>query len=92
MGWSCGGPFQVDHAGVKTAAKVDKWARLDHHGRELAGAPGSFTWWFGRPRGMGNSERPKLWEWAKKLPYTVHHNRADSTVKKYFPAYKWWKN
>ena len=37
-------------------------------------------------------EDPELWELADKLPNTILHSRANSTVKKYLAAYKRWKS
>ena len=37
-------------------------------------------------------EDPELRELADKLPNTILHSRANSTVKKYLAAYKRWKN
>ena len=36
-------------------------------------------------------EDPELKELADKLPDTILHSRADSTVKKYLGAFKRWK-
>ena len=38
-----------------------------------------------------DTEDPELQQLAGKLPQTVMHNRADSTVRKYLSAYKRWK-
>ena len=37
-------------------------------------------------------EEPELKELAKRLPDTILHSRADSTVRKYLGAFKRWKN
>ena len=38
-----------------------------------------------------DTEDPELQQLAGKLPQTVMHSRADSTVRKYLSAYKRWK-
>ena len=40
---------------------------------------------------MSDMEDPELKDLARKLPTTILHSRADSTVKKYLGAFRRWK-